>query len=144
MKTILAGLAFMLFASAALAADDTGFAPVDAGTVTLDDLRWTARPIVIMAATPADPAFAEQLRLLEARWPELAARDVTIITDSDPSAMTGVRTRLRPNGFALVVIDKDGSVILRKPMPWSVREILRTIDSTPIRREELRLRGEKE
>jgi len=36
-------------------------------------------------------------------------------------------------------MDKDGSVALRKPSPWSVREISRAIDKMPSRREEMRV-----
>jgi hypothetical protein len=36
-----------------------------------------------------------------------------------------------------VILDKDGEAKLRKPLPWSVREISRAIDKFPIRREEL-------
>ena len=39
------------------------------------------------------------------------------------------------------MIDKDGVVKLRKPSPWSTREIARTIDKTPLRRDEVRDRA---
>jgi hypothetical protein len=35
-------------------------------------------------------------------------------------------------------MDKDGEVELRKPAPWDVREITRTIDKMPSRQQELR------
>ena len=38
----------------------------------------------------------------------------------------------------LVLIGKDGSVYLRKPFPWSVREIGRSIDKMPLRQQEIR------
>ena len=37
-----------------------------------------------------------------------------------------------------VLIGKDGTVYLRKPFPWSVREISRSIDKMPLRQQEIR------
>lgn len=70
----------------------------------------------------------------------LEERDVVVLTDTDPSARAPLRQKLRPRGFALVVIDKDGGVKLRKPTPWSVRELTRTIDKMPTREQEVRER----
>lgn len=139
MKSILAA-AVIALASPAVAAEDPGFAPLDAAGVVLADFLWQKLPIVVFADTPADPAFGEQLRLLESRWPELAERDVVVITDTDPAAASEVRQKLRPRGFALVLIAKDGTVALRKPFPWDVRELTRAIDKMPMRREELRMK----
>ncbi len=67
----------------------------------------------------------------------LDERDVVVIVDTDPEARTPVRQRLRPRGFSLVLMDKDGEVKMRKPQPWSVREITRAIDRFPLRRQEM-------
>ncbi len=140
MKPILLAVA-LIFVTPAVAAEDPGFAPLDAASVKLSDLLWQKRPVVVFADTPADPAFAEQMRLLESRWPELAERDVIVITDTDPQAESDVRQKLRPRGFGLVLIAKDGTVALRKPFPWDARELGRAIDKMPMRREELRAKN---
>ena len=64
-----------------------------------------------------------------------------MIVDSDPEARSAVRRELRPRGFGVVLVDKDGRVALRRPTPLSVRDIARAIDRTPLRREELRYGG---
>ena len=69
-------------------------------------------------------------------------RDVVVLTDTDPSARSPIRSQLRPRGFQMVFVDKDGVVKLRKPSPWSVREIGRSIDKTPLRQREIRERRE--
>jgi hypothetical protein len=118
------------------------FAPISGADADLDALKWQARPIVVFADSALDPAFKEQMRYLETSWPELAARDVVVITDTSPDPASDIRTKLRPRGFSLVIIAKDGTVNLRKPAPWDAREILRSIDKMPIRREEMReMRG---
>ncbi len=114
------------------------FLPIPADGVDLNEFLWKKRPLVVFANSPSDPAFAEQLRLLAERWPDLAARDVVVITDSDPDAKSPPRNKLHPRGFSLVLIEKDGSVGFRKPIPWDVREISRAIDKMPLRREEIR------
>ena len=109
--------------------------------INLDDFLWVSRPIVVLADSPDDPRFLEQLRLLEERLPDLKERDVVVITDTDPSQQTDLRQALRPRGFMLVLIGKDGGIKLRKPSPWSVREISRVIDKMPMRRQEIRTGG---
>ncbi len=105
---------------------------------SLDQFLWTARPIVIFADSPADPRFVEQMRYLSADPAELLVRDVVVLIDTAPKQRSALRDTLRPRGFMLVLIDKDGQVKLRKPAPWTVREITRSIDKWPTRQQELR------
>ena len=106
--------------------------------VDLDDFLWIARPVVVFADTPADPAFQQQVKFLAARMDALAGRDVVVLTDTDPDALSDVRRKLRPRGFMLAILGKDGGVKLRKPFPWDVREITHAIDKFPLRKQELR------
>ena len=111
---------------------------IDASDAALGEFKWVARPVVVFADSPLDPAFREQIDLLTARPEELVERDVVIITDTDPEARSEWRTSLRPRGFMLTLISKDGNVNLRKPFPWDVRELTRSIDKMPIRKQEIR------
>lgn len=111
---------------------------LDAADVGRDDFLWIARPVVVFADSPVDPAYREQMELLAARPADLARRDVVVITDTDPAARSPLRERLRPRGFMMVLIGKDGEVALRKPFPWHVREIGRSIDKMPMRQQEIR------
>ncbi len=115
---------------------------LDAAGALLSDFKWIARPVVVFADSPADPRFAEQLELLLARPDALIARDVIILTDTDPAARSDVRLKLRPRGFMMTLIDKDGTVNLRKPSPWDVRELSRAIDKMPSRQQEIREKKE--
>ena len=116
-------------------------APRAAEGLTLEEFQWIARPIVVFADTPADPRFIEQMELLTERRDALLERDVVIIVDTDPSARSAIRTELRPRGFSIVVISKDGTIGLRRPAPRDVREIIRAIDNFQLRQEEIRLGG---
>ena len=107
-------------------------------TITLDDFKWIARPIVVFADSPNDPRFNEQMELLAARANDLAERDVVVMIDTAPSANSALRKKLRPRGFMLSLIGKDSGIKLRKPFPWDVRELSRAIDKMPVRKREIR------
>lgn len=116
-------------------------ATIPAETADLASMKWQKRPIIIFADTPADPALTEQMSNLAQVFPALTERDVDIIVDTNPNAMTEIRRLLRPVGFAIILIDKDGNIVMRKPSPRSGREIISTIDRLPLRRDEQRRQG---
>jgi hypothetical protein len=128
----------------AIAVPGEGVEPVlpilEAADVDLGDFIWVARPVVVFADSPADPAFRQQMQMLARDPGQLIERDVVVVVDTDPAARSAVREKLRPRGFMLVLIDKDGQIKQRKPLPWDVRELSRAIDKMPLRREELKTR----
>lgn len=110
---------------------------VPAAEIEPEELLYDARPLVVFADSPRNPSFVQQIDELMANPRVLIDRDVVVITDSDPAADGSWRRMLRPEGFSLVIIDKDGQVKLRRPFPWNVREITRAIDKFPTRRQEI-------
>lgn len=110
----------------------------DAHAVTLVELEWQARAIVVFANSPFDPQYIRQVDLLLRDIGDLVERDVMLITDTDPAEPSDLRIKLRPRAFMLALIGKDGQVKLRKPAPWDVRELSRSIDKTPLRQQEVR------
>ncbi len=143
-------LSFLTLTCAALAphaAGATDGTPVDGVILPgedadLNEFLWIKRPVVVFADSPSDPRFVEQMNFLTERLEDLEARDVVVLTDTDPGAGSALRRQLRPRGFMLVLIGKDGKVELRKPVPWDVRELGRVIDKMPIRQQEIRDRLE--
>lgn len=126
-----------LVAEDGLAVDDMPLiAP--AGTTDLSEFIWKKRPVVVFADSENDPAFIAQMEFIEARPDTLIERDVIVLTDTDPGTLSPLRKKLRPRGFMLVIISKEGEIQLRKPFPWDVREISRSIDKLPIRQREIR------
>lgn len=120
--------------------EEEAFAPLQAEGLSIDDFRWQKRLVLVFADSADNPVFTDQMRMLAELPDELAQRDVVVIVDTDPEAESGIRQRLRPRGFMLVLMDKDGQIAQRKPFPWTVREITRAIDKMPLRQEELRTR----
>ena len=127
MTRIGAALAGLILAAAA---------PAAAETPDLDSLQWVARPLVVFADTPNDPKFVQQMEILDAEPQPLEDRLVVVLTDTDPAAEGPLRQRLRPRGFGIVLIDTDGRVAHRRPLPVTVRELSHMIDRMPSRREE--------
>ncbi|MEP0155924.1 DUF4174 domain-containing protein [Pseudophaeobacter sp.] len=110
--------------------------------VDLSSFLWHKRPIVVFADSPEDPRFKEQMILLTSEAEALLERDVVVLTDTTPKPTSALRKQLRPRGFMLVLVGKDGGVKLRKPHPWTVRELSRTIDKFQDRLREVEDRRE--
>ncbi|WP_103332708.1 DUF4174 domain-containing protein [Pseudotabrizicola formosa] len=113
------------------------YGPRDAADVVFEDLMYKQRPVVVFGDSPEDPNFLRQMELLQRDLPALELRDVALIIDTDPEGRGAWRTRLRPRGFSLVLMDKDLRPVIRKPLPWEVREIVAAIDKFPLRRQEM-------
>lgn len=111
--------------------------PIAAADVVLDALMFLRRPVIVFADSPADPTFIRQMQLIERDLPALDQRDVVVIVDTDPAAKSAIRQKLRPRGFSLVLMEKDLKPVIRKPLPWDVREIVAAIDKFPLRRQEM-------
>ena len=121
---------------AGMAEGTAPFAPVPASEVVESDLLYRYRPVIVFADTPSDPAFVRQMELLSRSFPDLALRDVILITDTDPANPSALRRKLRPRGFSLVLMDKDWKPSIRKPLPWEGREVVNSIDKMPMARSE--------
>jgi hypothetical protein len=104
---------------------------------TLENFEWAQRPIIIFSDSEKDPNFVSQMEFLLEDVNELKERDIIVLVDTNPSRPSSLRKRLRPHGFAFILIGKDGQVKLRKPSPWNIREIARVIDKMPIRQQEI-------
>ena len=129
--------AFVFASLLPFAAWAQGFGPLPADQVVLADQEYLKRPLVVFADSPDDPAYIRQMDLLARAYPELEERDVILITDTDPAAKSEWRQKLRPRGFSLVIMDKDLKSVIRKPLPWDVREISHAIDKLPLRLQEM-------
>jgi Domain of unknown function (DUF4174) len=111
--------------------------PLQAADVVLADLLYVNRAVIVFADSPQDPNFVRQMELLAPDQGDLALRDTLVIVDTDPAVVTDVRRTFRPRGFSLVLMEKDGKAMVRKPLPWDLREITHAIDKSPLRRQEV-------
>ena len=123
--------------------EENYFREVEKNT-NIKGFEWAQRPIVVFANSDKDPNFISQMEFLSQDIKALKERDIVVLVDTNPSVPSALRKKLRPHGFAFILIGKDGQVKLRKPSPWNIREIARVIDKMPIRQQEItRKRQEK-
>jgi hypothetical protein len=118
-------------------ADIAAYGPVPADQAVFAEQMFVTRPVVVFADSPNDPNFIRQMELLSTALLALQERDVLVVTDTNPEARSEWRQKLRPRGFSLVILDKDLKPVIRKPNPWTVREITAAIDKLPLRRQEV-------
>ncbi|MGB1234651.1 MAG: DUF4174 domain-containing protein [Planktomarina sp.] len=133
--TLLAGPAF-----AETTVDDwrqNPAAPIAAADINISDFKWQARPVIVFADSRFDPAFIQQMEYLAEGERDLIDRDIVWIVDTDTVNTSDLRQKLRPHGFGMVLIGKDGGVKLRNALPWDLREISRVIDKMPMRQLEV-------
>lgn len=141
MKSLLGAVIAALIATSGQA--QTLFEPdfplviLNAGETDLNEFKWKKRPVVVFADSVNDPEFIAQMEFLVSRPEALTERDVVVIVDTDPDARSDIRLKMRPRGFMLTLVDKEGKITIRKPFPWHVREITRSIDKMPIRKREI-------
>jgi hypothetical protein len=118
-------------------AEAEGLRILSAEGLDLAEFLWVARIVAVLADTPNDPAFLQQMRYIEAAAERMVERDVVVITDTAPRGNSPLRRQLRPRGFMLAIIEKDGAIAQRRPAPRDGREIAAMIDRTPLRRQEM-------
>ncbi|MBB5716398.1 DUF4174 domain-containing protein [Sphingomonas aerophila] len=113
-----------------------------AAAPSMDELRWHRRVLLVAAPVAGDHALLEQRRILSA-WKEGAAeRDLHVVEIAGPTVSgvrdtaAALRTRyhLPVNGFAALLIGKDGHVAIRQAAPIAPDALQSAIDAMPMRR----------
>ncbi len=122
------------------------------GQTTLAQLKDRARPLLIFAAKPDDPQLEIQIRTLKEHASAVQERDVVPVTvvynnpepataaSFAPEEALAVRRRFNvpPDMFTVILIGKDGGEKLRSSKPLSMEKLNETIDSMPMRQEEMK------
>ena len=119
--------------------------PVTAGS--MDDLAWQKRPVIVFAASDADPQATEQLRLLSEAKAEQAERDIVVIEVRPDSVRGGgitldaqamrARYGISPDTFAVLLIGKDTGVKRHETRIVPPRALFMQIDGMPMRQREM-------
>ena len=106
-------------------------------TMKVDQFKWLNRLLIVFSDSPNDPRFGEQMQNLQQSQHQLIERDLLVLVDTNPVINSTLRKKYRPRGFVILLISKDGVVVLRKPVAWDVRELSNAIDKLPIRQQEM-------
>jgi hypothetical protein len=121
-------------------------------TIDLAAYQWENRLVLIFAPTSADASLQAQLATFSGRAGEVVDRDLILgyfpaaedgSFGGEPTAVSAgeaLREELgiAPERFTVLLIGKDGGVKLRSATPLTADRIFGTIDSMPMRQQEMR------
>lgn len=107
-----------------------------------------ARPrrLLVFAPSRDDARFRRQDALLARAQAAFRDRDLVrtdVIGGGPDAARLRARYRVRPGGFRVVLVGRDGHVAYAGPSPVPPGEITGRIDAMPMRRQEMRQRGHR-
>ena len=111
---------------------------------TIDSLRWNSRLLLLFA--PDDAAAAPQRAIDAAAVAGYRDRDIRIVEiigdkvsgAADRAVDLRRRYRAHRDGFAVLLIGKDGGEKLRSARPIPAERLFGTIDAMPMRRDEMK------
>ena len=142
---------YLLIATLLASPRATATAQTPPSPTTLANLRDQYRPLLLFAAAPDDPSLLAQMTRLKDHAPGLHERDVLVVavpfhnpspteaslTPADAEAARR-RFHVAPADFAAILLGKDGGEKLRSSRPVAFEKLRDTIDSMPMRRQEMR------
>ncbi len=122
----------------------------------LDAYQWKNRLLLIMAPSDTDPRVVGFESRLAARRDDIRDRDLLTLRlleagpsvqpdqTLSPESVQALRRRYgaAPGRFLVILIGKDGGVKLVQEEQVSLQAIFDLIDTMPMRRREMRLRGD--
>lgn len=97
------------------------------GETDMDNLRWKARPVLIVAERELDERVATQLQMLNAEAHGLGERDMPVLTDFGAG-----------QDFEVRLIGRDGAVKRRFTEPVPADTLFAVVDAMPMRQDEMR------
>lgn len=117
----------------------------------MSSYQWKKRPLVVFAASPGDEALARQRAIVKSLRPAFIDRKVVVIyVEGDrvsadlgaPPGQSAAALRQRygvgDGQFRVVLVGLDGGVKLTSSGPLSGEKLFATIDTMPMRRDEVR------
>ena len=130
--------------------------------VTLETMQDHDRPLLVFAPTDRDRDFLKQIHLFAVASDEMHRRDVILVPlnakseakswgvilnaldrgkmSTETAASTRRRFHIPVHSFTVLLLGKDGGVKLRSHTPITTETLIHTIDSMPMRQQEMRER----
>ena len=123
----------------------------------LEAYQWKNRILLVFAPSSDADAYKRQTREFEGQEDGIVDRDLIVLelfenggsrlgdTPLSEKTVKRIRRQFGVGGgeFSIMLIGKDGTVKLRSPAPVSVSDIFSLIDSMPMRKQEMILKGKR-
>jgi len=134
------------------------FVKPEVHSMDLDQYKWKNRLLFIFAPDHNDPLLASLRKELSEQESEVADRDLIVfqILESDSSTMNAepvdsqTTSWLREHfsipqkTFALILVGKDGGIKMKRHDRVELADIFALIDAMPMRRQEMRQKGQRD
>jgi hypothetical protein len=107
----------------------------------LNALQWKSRVLLLFAPDDADTALQSQLQKLSDQERQLQERDLKVYQltgNGNETRELRRRFGVQPDGFAVVLIGKDGGRKMKKTQPVEPAALYGKVDSMPMRKNEMR------
>jgi hypothetical protein len=122
----------------------------------IDQFKWKNRLLFLFAPERNDPLFRDLKAEISFRKNEVDDRDLVVFeifesgpstmntTQMDPQTAASLRKHfdLTQQTFALILLGKDGGIKLKRNDRVKLEEIFSLIDSMPMRKDEMRQKGQ--
>jgi hypothetical protein len=106
---------------------------------SLQSYRWKSRVIALLAERADDPRVAEQQKIIASMGQGAPEREIVVLTYAGEDAQPLRRELGTPDdGFAAVLVGKDGGAKLISRVPIAAEKLATTIDAMPMRKDEMR------
>jgi hypothetical protein len=110
---------------------------------TLSDYRDKNRVLLIFAPSTVDARYKKQSDLIKGQEAGLKERDMVRINIFEkPGSPLRKRYGVKNGDFQVILVGKDGHTAYRTDQPVAPSNIFQRIDRMPMRREEMRQRGQ--
>jgi len=120
--------------------------------VDMDDYLWKNRPVLVFGPADSDIRYRRQMQEFDGKGTELQDRDIVLLAlprdgrrSLDGQALAASaseslwqRFEVATDGFAVILVGKDGGAKLRSQEPVAAARIFDLIDSMPMRQAEMR------
>jgi hypothetical protein len=120
----------------------------------METYRWKKRPLVVFSPTDQHPGLTRQRNIINGNRSQFTERDVVVVyvTGNSVSHELGApqtlnasalrqRFKVSEGQFRVLLIGKDGGIKLDQSTPLASADLLAEIDRMPMRRDEVRRRG---
>jgi hypothetical protein len=122
----------------------------------LSSQKWKNRLLLVFAPSSSHPAYQQQMQLFAQHQQDFTNRDLVLVQvlaqgnsyvngkqiDSYSSTQLRARFGVGKEDFRVVLVGKDGGTKLSDSSPIKTNTIFNEIDAMPMRRQEIRERGQ--